>query len=80
LHFEVAAAEERAGADEGAGGEILGDVAAVDLVEFFVEGEILGKKTCRETNVRSAFRGRWVANLQTLPGINSELDSPYEYG
>jgi hypothetical protein len=34
LRFEVAAAEEGAGADEGAGGEILVEVGAIDFVEL----------------------------------------------
>jgi len=37
------AAEERAGADEGAGREILDEVGAVNLVELFVQGEVGAK-------------------------------------
>ena len=43
LRFEVASAQKRAGADEGAGGKILAEVSAINLVELFVEGEIRTK-------------------------------------
>src|SRR5438270_7362574 len=43
LCFEVSSTQKRSGADEGAGGKILAEVSAINLVELFVEGEVRTK-------------------------------------
>src|SRR5437868_15162636 len=40
LHFEATSAQKRAGTDEGARGEILDEIGAVNLVELFVQGKV----------------------------------------
>src|SRR5205809_400581 len=70
LSFEAAATQERAGADEGAGGEILDEVGAVNLVELFVQGEVGTKNLHRDEVVH-----RHVGFLQSrLHSVEQEVD------
>src|SRR2546423_8305056 len=40
LHLEVSSSQKRTGTDKGAGREFLGEISAIDLVEFVIQAEV----------------------------------------
>src|ERR1700730_17092653 len=55
LRYVTSLTEERSGSDEGAGGKILADVRAINLVELFVQGEVGTKDLHRDQVVHRHF-------------------------